>query len=785
MERLNRWLRRRAEPRRVFFHLLALVALNSSALQWKLALHALGYPDIRLGDVDVAAVLHYPQREIVAGHLASGPCPDALTIKPNLSGRLISAQEEPPMHGDRRLHGKPLNSCGLGRICPSRFHFSTMKSLQKLRIEVCMKLTGKLIKECFGPDAKISGGLLGDYRVRTPSGGKFWISAKEVRHRGASAEDAAAAVLLWKRLGHETMTVTGDTKSTLNWVSAAQAQGIQIRGKEKGWFIFKKPAPVIPLNSGSHGTAKLARLNDIRAGGLLGHKWGTGIRLAYAPDINGEYRPEFVMRYTGENSLITVGDPGTGKMTDQIAPAIWENRDRHIISVCPKGQAAPMCIEQARKRGKVKVFYPTAEGLPDGVAELLGPTDTYNAMRAVLKGSLETLPINADALASTIVPEENSGSDGGIFSKGATRIVSGVMQGLMLYAPPEKQNLGEVARIITTREVFKLAFEWWKRPGSEYVMQRLGILTQPGAPADKTVCSILATVDNAVSFLCNPSVAHLLGGTSGWCFTDLKREKKPVTVFIMVSAKFAQSSALLRIFSGAAMQELLSSTRGPLPVLFIIDEFANLGRIPVFETAFTLARGYGVQLWVFVQNVPQISSPKLYGEKAWKSFLSGVDVQMYLSSIREPETARFVSDMAGSKTVGLPQYSYSAERESAGWGEHPRPVFTPHEVMGLPRNTLLMFAWGRVSNVMLCLRRPYFDDDELKRKAVIGIDPYHEPLPKRKVSLARQNTPPAPAKRVTTRCPHCQRAGEVYEDVIGLKLACPGCGREFRAGRAA
>jgi len=498
--------------------------------------------------------------------------------------------------------------------------------------------------------------------------------------------------------------------------------------------LFNKPRVIVP--SGVHGTARLASRNDIVAGGFLGHKWGTGLRLAYASD-DKKYRSDLIMRYTGENSLITVGDPGTGKMTDQIAPAIWENRsgpgggDRHIISVCPKGQVAPMCIEQARKGGKVKVFYPSAEGLPEGVAELLGPTDQYNPMWALLKGNPKTRPENADALASTVVPEETAGSDGGFFSKGATRLLSGVMQGLMLYAPPEKQNLGEAARLITTREIFERVLEWRTKPGSERIMERLGFLTTPGAAADKTVNAVLDTADNAVAFLCNESVSHLLGGTSGWCFAALKKETTPTTVFIAVSAKFTQSSALLRIFSGAAMQELLSSTRGPLPVTFIIDEFANLGRIPVFETAFTLARGFGVQLWVFVQNVPQISSPKLYGEKAWKSFLSGVDVQMYLSSIREPETAQFVSSMAGNQTVVLPQYSYSGKRESVGWGEHARPVFTPHEVQGLPRNTLLMFAWGKVSNVMLCLRRPYFDDDELKRRAIIGTDPYHEPLKKR------------------------------------------------------
>ncbi|WP_395442847.1 type IV secretory system conjugative DNA transfer family protein [Caulobacter sp. UC70_42] len=45
------------------------------------------------------------------------------------------------------------------------------------------------------------------------------------------------------------------------------------------------------------------------------------------------------------------------------------------------------------------------------------------------------------------------------------------------------------------------------------------------------------------------------------------------------------------------------------PVLFLLDEFAALGRLEPVERAFGLMAGYGLQLWPILQDMHQLWAP--------------------------------------------------------------------------------------------------------------------------------------------------------------------------------
>src|SRR3546814_2272236 len=53
------------------------------------------------------------------------------------------------------------------------------------------------------------------------------------------------------------------------------------------------------------------------------------------------------------------------------------------------------------------------------------------------------------------------------------------------------------------------------------------------------------------------------------------------------------------------------------PVLFLLDEFAALGRLEPVERAMGLMAGYGIQLWPILQDVHQLRA--LYERRAGRS----------------------------------------------------------------------------------------------------------------------------------------------------------------------
>src|SRR5271166_1583076 len=57
----------------------------------------------------------------------------------------------------------------------------------------------------------------------------------------------------------------------------------------------------------------------------------------------------------------------------------------------------------------------------------------------------------------------------------------------------------------------------------------------------------------------------------------------------------------------------------PAPVLFVLDEFPVLGHIEAIEKAAGLMAGFGVKLWVIVQNVGQL---KQHYDRSWETFVA-------------------------------------------------------------------------------------------------------------------------------------------------------------------
>src|SRR3984957_9274025 len=96
---------------------------------------------------------------------------------------------------------------------------------------------------------------------------------------------------------------------------------------------------------------------------------------------------------------------------------------------------------------------------------------------------------------------------------------------------------------------------------------------------------------------------------------------RTATVFLVLPPdRISTYSRWLRLMVAQALSELARSAARPsAPVLFLLDEFAALGRLEPVERAMGLMAGYGVQLWPILQDLHQLRST--YGKRA-ETFLS-------------------------------------------------------------------------------------------------------------------------------------------------------------------
>ena len=73
--------------------------------------------------------------------------------------------------------------------------------------------------------------------------------------------------------------------------------------------------------------------------------------------------------------------------------------------------------------------------------------------------------------------------------------------------------------------------------------------------------------------------------------------------------KLTSHKALLRMWIAALLTTVLRREKCPeKKTLFILDECAQLGTMPLLEQAVTLLRGYGLQVWTFWQDMEQVRS---------------------------------------------------------------------------------------------------------------------------------------------------------------------------------
>lgn len=115
-----------------------------------------------------------------------------------------------------------------------------------------------------------------------------------------------------------------------------------------------------------------------------------------------------------------------------------------------------------------------------------------------------------------------------------------------------------------------------------------------------------------------------------------------------------------------------------VPIQFLMDEFANLGKVPNIKQALSVFRSRQMSIVILLQNVNQIVA--MYKDD-WKSFFGNCDAWIYLSGSTEPDTTKYFSETAGKKTI------YVKKRDRGIVRSEPmgKDVISPSEVGELDR----------------------------------------------------------------------------------------------------
>ena len=131
----------------------------------------------------------------------------------------------------------------------------------------------------------------------------------------------------------------------------------------------------------------------------------------------------------------------------------------------------------------------------------------------------------------------------------------------------------------------------------------------------------------------------------------------------------------------------------PVPVHFLMDEFANVSLPDDFDKILSVMRSRGVSVSIILQNLAQL---KTLFEKQWESIVGNCDEFLYLGG-NEQSTHKYVSELLGKETIDTNTYGKSSGRSgnySTNYQIAGRELLTPDEVRMLDNQYAILFIRG-------------------------------------------------------------------------------------------
>jgi len=429
--------------------------------------------------------------------------------------------------------------------------------------------------------------------------------------------------------------------------------------------------------SGSHGTAEWGNPAELlRPVGVVVGRWG---------------RPQdqdALLRDDGDGHLLTLAPSRAGKGIGLVVPNLLSYPGSMVVSD-PKGENYAVTAAWREKGLEQKVY-----GLdPFGLMEGKGAFNPLDIIDLATPDAYD----DAAMLADMLVVTEGRGAESVFWTQEARALLTGLILHVATTWKGESRTLAKVRAYLTSAPAdFAALLQAMTTNEAAW-----GLVAREAhrqlQKDEQQRAGVLASAQSQTQFLDSPRMATVMGSSS---FTWESLKTTGITVYLIVPPnRLPTYRRWVRLMLACALRGATRAAGRPtVPVVLMLDEFAQLGRLAPVETAVRLAAGYGVRLWLFVQDLASLR--ELYPE-SWETFVANAGVFQafgvndkvtaeYLSAMTGDGTIRVVSD---SRSSGVTRGRSGAQQEGAGetFSERGRRLLTPDEVRRLGREEQLVF----------------------------------------------------------------------------------------------
>ena len=390
-------------------------------------------------------------------------------------------------------------------------------------------------------------------------------------------------------------------------------------------------------------------------------------------------------------NTVVIGGSGAGKTRFYAKPNIMQCNTSFVV-LDPKGEIIRSVGHLLEDNGYViKVI-----DLID-MSKSLG----YNPFHYI-QSDKDVLKLITNLIRNT-TPKGSSTNDP-FWEKSETALLEALMLYLYHYAPEDEQNFTMVMEMLNYAEV-KEDEEDYESPLDE-LFKRLEMIDSNSLAlkqykiykqaAGKTAKSILISVGVRLAAFNLEELASLTK------YDEMELEQigeRKTALFAIIpdndsTFNFIVGMLYTQLFQMLYYQaDYVHGGELPVPVHFLMDEFANVALPDEFDKLLSTMRSRQIFVSIILQNLAQIKA--LYKD-SWESILGNCDETYYLGG-NEQSTHKYISELLGKETLDTNTYGKSSGHSgnySTNYQQTGRELLTADEVRLLDNNYGLLFIKG-------------------------------------------------------------------------------------------
>ncbi|MBA4544286.1 type IV secretory system conjugative DNA transfer family protein [Thermoactinomyces daqus] len=410
----------------------------------------------------------------------------------------------------------------------------------------------------------------------------------------------------------------------------------------------------------TYGDARFLEFHELKKAGLIGK---TGLLL-------GKMKGKFISKpETMEGHVIVIGPPGSGKTSGFVIPSLWVWQDSALVFDPKGGELSEKTAVYRSRFQKVYVFNPFAEK-----CDQYNPLDFCHTTDEAL------------SMAEILIPQENKAN--AYWEEMARSIVAAaIYEGHLKH-----RTLTEVCKFICSNDIGELKEYYLNHPN-----EKVRLLASPLRHLeDKVQSYVMSDLMRSLNKIAADDNIKRATSQSDW---DLNELESRATIYLSVpeeKLKLPQYRKLMNIIINQAVdhlsarKEVKKNDKRPR-ILFMIDELPTLGHIPSLLQSLATLRSRGVVLSLAFQAMSQLDD--IYQVNGRKTIMNICPFKLVFG-IDEPETQRYFSDRAGTKTIKTESINRSEDREgyervSISESETGVPLIHPNDWSDLQKKPVL------------------------------------------------------------------------------------------------